>query len=117
MSASVLPAEFAELEVCAAWCLRTETERNNRRLMSSFADISTFADAVLPHVEAIVNYIDARQAEGDLSEEAKRLFYMLLSLAEVAPAIESYDPQAAVIDGYESARFTPDESHRLRPRI
>ena len=42
---------------------------------------------------------------------------MLRSLAEVAPAIEAYDQQAAVIDGYESARFTPDETHRLRPSL
>ena len=64
MSDSVLPAEFAILETYKVWCLRTETERNNRRIASSFADITTFADAVLPHVGEIVAYIDARQAEG-----------------------------------------------------
>jgi hypothetical protein len=117
MSDRVLPAAFAMLEPYAAWSLRTETERNKRRLASSFRDISGFADAILPHVEAIAAYIDAKSAEGELDDETKRLYYMLLSLAEVAPAIESYDPQAAVIDGYESAQFTPDEKHRLRPPL
>jgi hypothetical protein len=114
---SMLPAEFVVLEPHSAWCLRTETERNNRRLKSSFGELSAFADAMLPQVEAITAYIDKRQAEGELNDETKRLYYMLLSLAEVAPAIESYDPQVAVIDGYESARFTPDETHRLRPAL
>jgi hypothetical protein len=117
MSDTVLPSQFSALEPYNGWALATETERNARRIGSSFAQISAFADAMLPHVEAIAAYIDARQAEGELDDETKRLFYMLLSLAEVAPAIESYDPQAAVIDGYESARFTPDEKHRLRPRL
>jgi hypothetical protein len=117
MSDRILPAEFSSLDPFAAWCLRTETERNNKRLASTFADISAFADAILPQMEAITAYIDARQAEGELSDEGLRLYYMLPSLAEVAPAIEAYDPQAAVIDGYESARFTPDETHRLRPSL
>lgn len=117
MTAVVLPAPFADLEPFAAWCLATETERNGLRLCSPFAEISAFAAAALPRVEAITAYIDARAAEGELADEVKRLYYLLLSLAEVAPAIESYDPQAAVIDGYESARFTPDETHRLRPKL
>ena len=42
------------------------------------------------------------------------LMYLLLSLAEIAPAIEFYN-QPAVIDGYESARFRADESFVMRP--
>ena len=117
MSSSVLPPQFAALEPFSAWCLATETERNNRRLASPFPEISALSDAVLPRVEAICAYLDERSAEGPLADDAKRLYFLLLSLAEVAPAIESYDPQAAVIDGYDSARFTPDEKHRLRPAL
>lgn len=115
---SMLPAEFNHLEKWNAWCLATETMRNDRRVSQSFEDISAFADAMLPEVEAITAYIDAHQAEdGSYDEQTLNLFYMLLSLAEVAPAIESYDPEVVVVDGYESKRFTPDESHRLRPAI
>jgi hypothetical protein len=78
MSDRILPVEFSSLDPFAAWCLRTETERNNKRLASTFADISAFADAILPQVEAITAYIDARQAEGELSDEGLRLYYMLL---------------------------------------
>jgi hypothetical protein len=116
-AAAVLPPSFAALEPYAAWGLATETERNRRRLSSTFQEISAFAEAILPQVEAISAYIDARAADGALSDETKRLYYLLLSLAEVAPAIESYHPQAAVIDGYDSARFAPDETHRLRPKL
>jgi hypothetical protein len=114
---AILPPDFAALEPFAGWCLATETERNHRRVSSRFEDIAAFADAMLPQVEAITHYLDARQAEGPLPEEARRLFHLLLSLAEVAPAIEAYQPQATVIDGYESARFAPDETHRLRPQL
>jgi hypothetical protein len=117
MNSSVFPSQFAALESFSAWCLATETERNNRRLASPFQEISSFADAVLPRVDAICAYLDERSVEGPLTDNDKRLYFLLLSLAEVAPAIESYDPQAAVIDGYESARFTPDEKHRLRPAL
>jgi hypothetical protein len=117
MSIPLLPPEFAVLEPYSAWCLRTETERNAHRLKSRFAELTAFAEAILPQVEAITVYIDARQAEGELDDKTKHIYYMLLSLAEIAPAIESYDPQAAVIDGYESARFVPDETHRLRPAL
>ena len=114
---STLPAAFAALQPFDGWCLATETARNDRRLASPFPAIVAFADATLPHVGEICAYIDRAAAEGPLPEDVRNLQYLLLSLAEVAPAIESYDPQAAVIDGYESARFMPDETHRLRPKF
>lgn len=112
-----LPEKFAVLSKWDAWCLATETERNLRRVKSSFEDISAFAEAMEPHIETICAYIDAEQAVGDLSEPTANLFYMLLSLAEVAPAIESYDPEVKVVDGYESKLFAPEERHPLRPAI
>ncbi|EAQ02369.1 hypothetical protein OB2597_19841 [Pseudooceanicola batsensis HTCC2597] len=112
-----LPQKFAALSEWDAWCLATETERNARRVKSSFEDISAFALAMEPHVEEICAHIDAAQAEGDLDAPTLNLFYLLLSLAEVAPAIESYDPEVEVVDGYESKLFAPEERHPLRPAI
>jgi hypothetical protein len=117
MTTVTLPAEFADLLPFSEWCLRTETERNTKRIGSPFAAITAFANAALPRVDAIVASLDSKAAEGDLPSEWQHLHYLLMSLAEVAPAIESYDPQATVIDGYDSAKFTPDESHRLRPKL
>lgn len=114
---NLLPEPFRSLEPYSAWCLATETERNTRRVNTRFDEIVEFANAVLPRVDDIAAYVDQRALEGDLPEDAKNLFYMMLSLAEVAPAIECYDPQATVIDGYETGRFVPNETHALRPKI
>lgn len=113
-----LPAEFSSLEVWNEWCLATETERNLRRVNLSFEEISDFANAVLPEVNRITAWIDSHdQGDGSYDEETKNLFYLLLSLAEVAPAIESYDPEVVVVDGYDTRKFVPDEMHSLRPAI
>ncbi|MFB9947975.1 hypothetical protein ACFFP0_03895 [Rhizobium puerariae] len=115
---SKLPSEFSHLEIWSDWCLRTETERNLRRVSLGFEPISAFADAMLPHVEKICEWIDAHRVEdGSYDPQTLNLFYMLLSLAEVAPAIESYDPEVEVVDGYDTRLFVPDEKHKLRPAI
>lgn len=109
----MLPAQFAPLEPFSDWCLATETERNTRRLSMPMEQIQSFADAILPQVDAIVAYLD-RQPLLNMAEDDKPLFHMLLSLAEIAPAIESYH-QPEVIDGYESRRFPAEENFVLRP--
>lgn len=114
----MLPDAFAELEPWTGWCLATETARNDRRVSLPFERISAFASAMLPHVEAICAHVDAHGgAAGPHDPATRNLFHMLLSLAEVAPAIESYDPEVVVVDGYETHRFTPEEGHRLRPAV
>lgn len=112
-----LPERFSFLSPWTEWCLRTETERNHKRVGMSFEEISAFAEAIIPHVEEICAHIDASRTEEGYDEETLNLFYMLLSLAEVAPAIESYDPEVEVVNGYETQRFVADEKHRLRPAI
>ena len=115
---SKLPAEYAFLEAWNEWCIATETKRNLHRVSKSFEEISAFANDILPHVDAICAFIDQNQAEdGSFAPEVLNLYHMLLSLAEVAPAIESYDPEVVVVDGYETKLFVPDEKHRMRPAI
>lgn len=117
-AAPMLPAAFAALEPWTDWCLPTETLRNARRVGLAFPQIKAFADAMLPHVEEVCAWIDLHQAEdGSHDPQSLNLFHMLLSLAEVAPAIESYDPEVVVVDGYETKRFIPEERHPLRPAI
>ena len=111
---SVLPDQFADLEPAAkVWSLATETERNRRRLESSMEDMAAFAETLLGRLDAIFGYLD-HFAVDSMPEEAKRLFYLTLSLAEVAPALETYG-QPRVINGLAAERVVPDESFKLRP--
>jgi len=114
-SAITLPARFAHLMPFSHWSLATETERTRMRNTSAFADIVAFKDAMLADVDAIVAYLNGFELDAMPPSEAA-LMYMLLSLAEVAPAVEAYQ-QPGVIDGYEFSRFVADEKFVMRPPI
>ncbi|MGE4056430.1 MAG: hypothetical protein AB7F99_16705, partial [Vicinamibacterales bacterium] len=87
---SLLPDQFADLEPLAGrWSLATETQRSRHRLASSMEDMAAFAQALLPQLDRIFAYLDQFPLD-KMPEEARRLFYLTLSLAEVAPALETY---------------------------
>jgi len=111
-----LPAGFESLmPFVESWALETETERNAQRHVVGMDAILAFRDAILPQVDDVVAYLNRHAlATLDQHPEAMTLMYLLLSLAEIAPAIEFYN-QPAVIDGYDSARFRADESFVMRP--
>lgn len=113
MSQNQLPDGFAELEPFIEWALPTETQRNQRRISSKQAQIKEFAETILPRAEDITKLVDSHAEP--LPEPVEKLFLMLLSLAEVAPAIQSYS-RPTVVDGIDSTRFAPDETHSLRPK-
>ena len=114
MSQGVLPAQFADLEPFVAdWSLAEERARNHKRLSSSMEELRTFYDAIFPRMETILAYL--RQFPPDaMSEEGRRLFFLTLSLAEIAPAVELFG-QPGVIDGFESTRFVPGHEPRFLP--
>lgn len=114
-STPALPADFADLAPHAGWCLPTETERNRRRNASSMAELLAFRDAILPRVDAIVAHLNGFPLAAMPPCEAN-LMHMLLSLAEIAPAVECYH-QPAVPDGFDPARFVADEQFVLRPPL
>jgi hypothetical protein len=109
-----LPEGFEMLESVAAWSLPTETERIKRRQASSFAEIAEFRDAVLPELPRIFEYLNAKDL-GTLSPTDENLLFLMLALAEIAPAVEFYR-QAAVIEGFDALRFMPVENFCLRPK-
>ena len=109
-----LPEGFEMLESVAAWSLPTETERIKRRQASSFAEIAEFRDAVLPELPRIFEYLNAKDL-GALSATDENLLFLMLALAEIAPAVEFYR-QAAVIEGFDALRFMPLENFCLRPK-
>jgi hypothetical protein len=66
------------------------------------AAINAFYDAMLPRARAIIHHLD-RFALAEMPARETRLMNLLLSLAEVANAVEIFK-QPAVIDGYDSRR-------------
>jgi hypothetical protein len=110
----VLPVAFADLQPHAGWALPTETERNTRRLASTQAELEAFATAMVPRLDDIAGYLSTFPLNA-MPEEARALFHLMLSVAEVAPAVESYR-RSAVPFGFDSRRFKAQEESPLRPR-
>ena len=104
----LLPETFRDLEQWLAWALATEPERSAKRQASSMAEITAFYDAMLARMEEILSYVEQFPL-AQMPADAQRLFYLTLSLAEVAPAVELFG-QPSVIDGYDIQRLTP---HRM----
>jgi hypothetical protein len=109
------PAQFRHLERFADWSLATETERNRKRHASTMAEIRAFRDAIMAGIDSLITYLN-RVDLADLPPSDLPLLYLLLSLAEIAPAVEFYDQQA-VVDGYDTTRFPADEDFVLRPSV
>lgn len=110
-----LPAGFESLQPFVGWCLRTETERIQKRQKSVFADIVAFKDTALPELERMFAHLEGKPLEA-LCAEDQNLLFLALSLAEIAPAVEFYR-QPKVIEGFDALRFMPVEDCRLRPSI
>lgn len=113
-----LPEPFRDLEAWAdVWALSTETARNARRRQSSMAEIRAFYDTLLPRMEAVLHYLSQfplRQTAGytaeptaGLPDDARRLLYLSLAMAEVTTAVEIFQAPS-VIDGFDPLRFVPD---------
>jgi hypothetical protein len=105
MAERQLPAAFAGLESFTAWSLATERERTARRQTIGMAAIKAFYDAMVARLDEILKYLNDFPQEA-APYDVKRLFFMTLSLAEVAPAVENFG-QASVVDGYEYTRCVP----------
>ena len=108
MPNALLPEQFKDLEKWIDWSLETEDERSDRRQASTMEDIKAFYDAMLARMEEVLPYLEQFSLDA-LPEDATRLFYLTLSLAEVAPAVEQFG-QPSVVDGYDIKRFVA--SHR-----
>jgi hypothetical protein len=99
---NLLPDQFEDLEPFVDWALPTERERNNKRIASTMPAIEAFYDAMLPRARAIIAHLDSFPVK-EMPVREMRLMNLLLSLAEVANAVEIFK-QPTVIDGYDSRR-------------
>ncbi len=53
-----LPEPFADLEPFVNWALAMERERNRQRLNSTMAELQAFHKAMLPRMEAVIEYLN-----------------------------------------------------------
>ena len=89
MPRNSLPPEFKELEPFGGWALAKETERSRKRLSSTIDEMRDFYHAMIPRGEQIFAYLN-RFSLDELPADARRLFFLTLSLAEVSFAVEIY---------------------------
>jgi len=92
----ILPADFADLEPYADWCLPTEAERYAKRLASPMDEMQAFYDAAFPRLEQILAYLDGFPFDA-LPDDARRLLELSYSLVNVSFPVEVWR-QARVPD-------------------
>ena len=105
MTEAQLPAQFEQLEAHLQWALPTEYARNQHRNRAKMADIQAFYDAIFPRMEQVIDHLNGFPLD-DMPAAEQRLMYLVLSLAEVANAVELFK-QPDVIDGFPPERFIP----------
>lgn len=111
---TVLPAEFATLAPFSSkWALATELERGIERRRSSAVELKAFYDAILPLIPSILKRAD-RYPVGKIAGADRDLFFMAMSLVEIAPHIEFYKGNPLVPFAFQENRMvgahcsTPD---------
>lgn len=109
MADQQLPKDFRDLELWIDWSLATERERSAKRQSSKMEDLRAFYDTMLTRMEEILAYLEQFPLD-KVPPAAERLFYLTLSLAEVAPAVELFG-QPSVVDGYDISRFTAGQEN------
>ena len=104
MTAGALPPAFAELATFVErWSLPTSSLRNARRLGSTMAEINGFYTAMLARKDEIIEYLNQRPLDG-LDGPDRNLYYLLLSAAELAPAVEFFK-SPEVTESFSGRRF------------
>jgi hypothetical protein len=99
-----LPPAFAALEPWVdGWVLADSSARLEKRLTTPLAGIRAFYDAMLPHAETALAYLAQRRL-GELAAADEALLKLLLSLAEMGPAVEWYGT-GTYPDAFDARRF------------
>ena len=111
--ATRLPQPFADLEVFVAdWSLATQRERERQRSASSAGELTTLYQVLLPRLDAMLEYLNQYELDA-LPADAKRLFYLSLSFAEIAPFVECYKGEPRVPDSFDESRLIAVHADRL----
>lgn len=87
----------------ADWVLPDSLARMAKRRSSSMEDIKAFYTVAIANAERALNHLRAFPL-GDIPPAEERLLKMMLSLAEVGPAVEWFD-SPHVYDGFEASKI------------
>lgn len=110
----LLPFEFADLEPYARdWALPDGASRGNKRRTSTMDEIRGFYEAMIARIDAIMAVLNRYQPDA-MPEEAVRLLYLTLSLAEVSRAVEQYGSPGT--EGLDESRFELLHEPKWPPR-
>lgn len=116
-----LPGRFGQLEyLVGQWALPTEKLRSARRWSASAEEFQEFYDAMVPHINEILAYLDQFSLD-EMPEDTLALFHLSLSLAESAPHVEFYKGAAKVPHSFDARRMlatrgdAPDPNHDMSP--
>jgi hypothetical protein len=86
---ATLPQEFSELEhLVAEWSIEDGHQRYVKRVNSSMEQIQAFYDAMFPHAEEAVAFVDKFDYAEPLPEDVANLRNLLYSLITVSLAVE-----------------------------
>lgn len=108
---TALPDGFDALEPFAAeWALAAQSERERRRRTAPPAATRAFYDAMLAHAERAIAHLDAFELR-EMPEPERRLLYLMLALAEVAPHVELYRGDPRVPYSFEEERFIAEHGN------
>ena len=104
MSTDRLPVEFQDLDgLVDEWAIATSGARADKRLTSTIETLRAFYDQLEPHAASALAYLQGITLEALTTTDAT-LLRLLLTLAEVSPAIEWYGrPDGAI--GMDSRRL------------
>lgn len=104
-SSSALPPAFAVLEpYVEAYALPDENARFRKRIAASMEELRGFYDAILPHMDAIMQYLQGCPAQG-LPAADEALLRLALSYAEVSRVFEVWQQQDVRADFFDPARL------------
>jgi hypothetical protein len=99
-----LPSQFTDLEIFTGeWAHEDEMDRCETRISSSMHKIVAFYQAIMPRMEAILEYLNGIELDA-MSEDTARLLWLTFSLAEITPSIFYFD-QPDMVDGCDFRRF------------
>ena len=102
---TVQPPEFAALQrYIDTWGLPTIEQRTGRRLQSTLAELREFHDAVLPHLPAIIEFLNRFPVE-NIPQEFQPLAWTALSMIEVDDSINKWR-SVTLDDALDPRRFT-----------
>ena len=100
-----LPAAFAALQPYVdTWALADENSRIHKRVNAPMEELRAFYDAILPHMEAVMQYLQGCPVQG-LPPADEALLRLALSYAEVSRVFEVWQQQDVRADFFDPARL------------